>query len=60
MKNKVIDITLKAIVAVAILLGFHVIIRDIPDEEPEKEKIVFYYVDPASAEQETDSYTMPD
>lgn len=59
MKNKIIDITLKAIVAIAILLGFKVIIRDIP-EEPEKEKIVFYYVDPASVEQETDSYTIPD
>lgn len=59
MKNKIIDITLKAIVAIAILLGFKVIIRDIP-EDPEKEKIVFYHVDPDSVEQETDSYTIPD
>lgn len=58
MKNKIIDITLKAIVAVAILLGFKVIIRDIP-EETEKEKIIFAYVDPeAGKEQETDSYTV--
>ena len=58
MKNKIIEITLKAIVAVAVLLGFKVIIRDIP-EEPEKEKIIFAYVDPETGKgQETDSYTV--
>ena len=58
MKNKIIDITLKAIVAVAVLLGFKVIIRDIP-EETEKEKIIFAYVDPEAGKgQETDSYTV--
>lgn len=57
MKNKIIDVALKAIIAIAILLGFKVIIRDIP-EEPEKEKIVFYSVDPDGANQKTDFFTV--
>lgn len=54
-KDKVMDVLFLGIAALAILLGFKVVI-----EEPKPEKIVFYSVDPASVEQETDSYTVPD
>ena len=60
MKRKIIDTVLLTIAAIAIFLGFKVVIRDVPEEPEAPEKKIFYYVDPASVEQETDSYTVPD